>query len=84
MASVGWCPIGSSTYGSAELCGTCDVAYTDAFCQKNYGGQLIALEDQADYDRIPNDGTAADEKYMTGRYSDGQGRWKFTDGTPPT
>jgi hypothetical protein len=38
MASIGWCP----SYNAQS----CDFAYADNFCQKNYGGQLISIEDQ--------------------------------------
>ena len=78
MASIGWCP----SYNTAS----CDFTYADNFCQVNYGGQLISIEGQFDYDRvaalIPNAGTAATEKYLTGLHSDGQGHWEYTNGHP--
>jgi hypothetical protein len=100
MVSLGWCPLANTA--ACDGCATagrersCDFAYADQFCQDNYGGQLVSLEDQADYDRIaaliPNDATAPnggayqqafnDEKYMTGMHSDGNGGWEYTDGTP--
>jgi hypothetical protein len=89
--SVGWCP----NYRPGTYDPACTYQMADQFCIDNYGGQLLSLEKQLEYDvmvDLINDSTefgsgalgqagAVSEHWLLGLHSDGQGKWEYTDGT---
>jgi hypothetical protein len=51
-------------------------------CVENFGGHLVSIHDQADYDRLATLTAGYTGPVLIGLYSDSAGNWQWKDGRP--
>jgi len=87
--SVAWCPeYNTNPFGGGGNTGaSCTFDEAEDFCQRNYGGQLASITNQAEYDTLneilpaTGDATTDNEQFMIGMHSDSGGNWEYSDNT---